>query len=332
MRKKYQWAIALEKVNHLDTFHFLGLLMNLGYATAKKVMRTPWRDDHSPSLGWFHKNGKWRWKDFGTGEVGDVIDFLRKAEGLSYPEAAQRILDALKGIPTSTVPTKVERVFEVNNHLYKEKKIREILREGKNVHNRGAQYILTKHGFYEPDAKELVDHLYCKGHLYIWPDQGIGCPYYLGKQIVGVTRRSPDGNKRDFGKKGLVIIPGSPRSKEILVVEGIRDLLAGWLLYRDKMIQLIALGGSPSVEALAMLRTLAQDHRVVIATDNDQGGEAIASTLEYTLKGLTYRRMRFLYGNDVFDHYVQLRQKERKALLQNSFLPAGRISIPLGKA
>jgi len=46
----------------------------------KYICKSPFRDDNHPSFS-IYNNGE-RWKDFATGEGGDVVDFLKKATGI----------------------------------------------------------------------------------------------------------------------------------------------------------------------------------------------------------------------------------------------------------
>ena len=55
-----------------------------------KSCRSPFRPDHRPSFS-IHEGGR-RWKDFATGEGGDVIDFIAAAQSLDLPEATRRFL------------------------------------------------------------------------------------------------------------------------------------------------------------------------------------------------------------------------------------------------
>lgn len=50
---------------------------------------TPWRTDKNPSLGVSLTTG--RWKDFATGERGDLIDLYQKIHGGTSAEAARAV-------------------------------------------------------------------------------------------------------------------------------------------------------------------------------------------------------------------------------------------------
>ena len=64
--------------------------------TPAKSCRCPWREDHRPSLSIFD-DGR-RWRDFGTAEHGDAVDFIARARGLPVPAAIAE-LRRLAGVP-----------------------------------------------------------------------------------------------------------------------------------------------------------------------------------------------------------------------------------------
>ncbi len=79
---------ALDKLLIADVWRLLGLP---GEPPGRdKTVRSPFRDDKSPSFSIFAR-GK-RWKDHGTGEQGNAIDFLAKARNLSNAEACRELI------------------------------------------------------------------------------------------------------------------------------------------------------------------------------------------------------------------------------------------------
>ena len=54
---------------------------------------SPWRDDRSPSLGVSLTTGMWR--DFATGERGDMLDLSMKLFGDSLTETIEGFADML---------------------------------------------------------------------------------------------------------------------------------------------------------------------------------------------------------------------------------------------
>ena len=75
------------------------LMLKLGLGDhAKPKAKSPFRDEKNASFGIYNANGRWRWKDHGTGEGGDEIDFLAKLENKSNQEAMLVYAD-LAGMP-----------------------------------------------------------------------------------------------------------------------------------------------------------------------------------------------------------------------------------------
>jgi hypothetical protein len=58
---------------------------------AKPLCRSPFREDTKPSWGIFQRDGRWFWKDFGTDESGDEIDFIVTARELQDKKHARTL-------------------------------------------------------------------------------------------------------------------------------------------------------------------------------------------------------------------------------------------------
>lgn len=64
------------------------LMAKLGLGDyAKSKAKSPFRDEKNASFGIYNANGRWRWKDHGTDEGGDEIDFIAKLENKSNHDA-----------------------------------------------------------------------------------------------------------------------------------------------------------------------------------------------------------------------------------------------------
>jgi hypothetical protein len=61
----------------------------------KASCRCPWRDDRKPSFSVF--DGGNHWKDFGTGEAGDAVDFFQRASGLLKKDACRKFIELAGG-------------------------------------------------------------------------------------------------------------------------------------------------------------------------------------------------------------------------------------------
>ena len=64
------------------------LMTRMGYVKfAKRTCSSPFRTDKRPSWGIFQRNDRWFWKDHGSGDSGDEIEFIVKAKKLSPNES-----------------------------------------------------------------------------------------------------------------------------------------------------------------------------------------------------------------------------------------------------
>ena len=64
----------------------------INHAEIGKTYRSPFRSDQNPSFSFYNGKSGWvRWKDFGTGESGDLIQLVAKGRGITRPEAAKLI-------------------------------------------------------------------------------------------------------------------------------------------------------------------------------------------------------------------------------------------------
>ena len=79
------------------------LMERLGYGEyARPSCSSPFREDRNPSWGITEHQGKWIFKDFGTGESGDEVDFIGKALNLD-PKAALAKYRELAGVEEAKI-------------------------------------------------------------------------------------------------------------------------------------------------------------------------------------------------------------------------------------
>ncbi|MGD1031405.1 MAG: CHC2 zinc finger domain-containing protein [Opitutaceae bacterium] len=77
---------------------------------AGKSCRSPFRDDRHSSFSVFDDGRKW--KDFGSGESGDAVDFLAKAKGVDKSAAAKELLAQANH---DTTPAPIHRRIEAES-------------------------------------------------------------------------------------------------------------------------------------------------------------------------------------------------------------------------
>ena len=70
------------------------LLVLLGLEhCCRRSCKSPFRQERRPSFGIFERDGRWWWKDHGTGEHGDEIGFLARWTDAPRKEAFKAYLE-----------------------------------------------------------------------------------------------------------------------------------------------------------------------------------------------------------------------------------------------
>lgn len=78
---------ALDCAEKVFSFHLPGYTLGIGNTNS------PFRNDSIPSFSVKWIKGKWRWKDWGTGQSGDVISFIQEMFGLDFTQSVQKIVN-----------------------------------------------------------------------------------------------------------------------------------------------------------------------------------------------------------------------------------------------
>ena len=92
-----------------------------GHCFTNKLVKSPFRPDEKK--GSFHviqgENGKFKWKDFGTGDkAGDEIDFISKLEGISQKDAREKWFQ-ISGVQWPSPKPKLKRSKKTADALAK---------------------------------------------------------------------------------------------------------------------------------------------------------------------------------------------------------------------
>ena len=223
---------------------------------------SPFREDSHPSFVVSYHEGKWKWRDFGTGDHGDILDFLRR-RGYSLAEAmnmaGQRHRDA---VPREAPLPKVDHLG-IYRRFVTEARMKE------------AERWWSKLGVTPPPGTTLVRY---KGRDFIaTPCPGPG-------RIESLELRSrdtgPEKTRMTLGRKSPWHLVRPCRS--VLVTESILDALAGDVVF-SRDYSLVALNGvdlwRKGVDIISEMRSTA----VLLALDNDDPGQKTSKKMAQTL-------------------------------------------------
>ncbi len=161
-----------------------------------KSCRSPFRDDRKPSFS-VHDDGR-AWKDFGTGEAGDGIDFLARARGLSNAEAVKQFITLAGGTLPNTAGAKRN---EVRKPVFPDN-----LRPGSRAE-------LTLLATLRNLSREAVEIATERGLLHFGTMQDGGSSTITAWIITDKTRRNGQARRLD----GLCwqSLPGTPKAKTL---------------------------------------------------------------------------------------------------------------------
>lgn len=242
---------------------------------------SPFRDERRPSFYIYRRTNSWF--DFGLGKGGTVIDFEAEMRG-SLAEAMavlrERILSRARQDPSL--------IRRVEMGQKQEQKPFELDKEGVLGWN-GTRWVLKRHGFSDPDRFE---DLYHHGRIMCTSQGELICPMVqvvqMRLRLCGVAVRRLDGSKRIKGEKGISLWERGFRGARLAVFEGVRDALA-FLAGVDRELDVVLLHGQPSEEQLRALKHVVSTRGymdILICTDADPAGEALASKVRDALRGL----------------------------------------------
>ncbi len=271
---------AIEQAKRINLILFLEQLgFRPSWQSGERAMFfSPLREEKNPSFYVQRFDGCWMWKDWGTGEKGDIINFVELYYGIDFAEAVRR-LDPLQtatgrgvlppeDLRTSGSPKTCKRDSrEVGwvKEFYRKRAIKMNLNKMEVVKG----YFLRRGVRYYPEMKCILVNDWKEKKLYI----GIPIPFPL--KMRGLELREIDGDSRKtWGRKTLWLLKRNPR--RVLVTESVLDALAGELVIGDDSVTLCSLNGVCNVDQLGDLFVQYRPREVIMALDADEPGRKAA--------------------------------------------------------
>ena len=271
---------AIEQAKRINLISFLEQLgFRPSWQSGERAMFfSPLREEKNPSFYVQRFDGCWMWKDWGTGEKGDIINFIELYYGIDFAEAVRR-LDPLQtatgrgvlspeDLRTSQSPKTCKRDSrEVGwvKEFYRKRAIK------MNVHKMEAvrNYFLRRGVRYYSEMKCILVNDWKEKRVYV------GIPVPLPLKMRGLELREIDGDSRKtWGRKTLWLLKRNPR--RVLVTESVLDALAGELVIGDDSITLCSLNGVCNVDQLGDLFVQYRPREVIMALDTDEPGRKAA--------------------------------------------------------
>ncbi len=293
-----------EEIEGLKRIDLIAFLEDLGFSPCwqsgeKAMFLSPLREEVNPSFYVQRSSdGSWTWKDWGTGESGDIIKFAQTYYGVDFKEALRRLGGSSESLRSFGVDVKRGGKSKRLDHWRKPEKtdaaawVKEFYRkEVVKMHSHKLEivrdYFLKMGVRYHPETKCIPVKDRKDGKLYI----GIPIPYPL--KMRGLELREIGGDsKKTWGKKTLWLL--NRDSRRMLITESILDALAGELILGDDSITLCSLNGVCNVDQLDTLFNLYKPGEVILALDNDEPGrnanrQAIEIALGHSVRVVEFR-------------------------------------------
>ena len=221
---------------------------------------SPFRDEKTPSFAVYPDSNTWF--DFGTGEGGDVINFLMRYYDIDFKEALNELqADTQRPVHTCKKERKEEKQFKKD--YSKVRKLYEVLKATDNKET-VKEYFISKRVEYHPEIGAVVFANFKQNSTYI----SIPCPYPT--KIMGLECRKLKGEGLErislYGKPLWLLRRDLSR---ILVTESILDALAGEIVVGDRTITLCALNGVANKHKVPGMVKKYKPSYVLLALDND---------------------------------------------------------------
>ncbi|MEM7827957.1 MAG: CHC2 zinc finger domain-containing protein, partial [Candidatus Aenigmatarchaeota archaeon] len=259
------------RINLIDYIQSLGFVPSY-LGTDRAMFYSPLREEENPSFYVSYFKDRWTWRDFGTGEHGDIINFVESYHGVDFKEALE-ILSRHTGLySSSTQPrkreTREEKVKWLRN-FYERCLLTTDIRAVE-------KYFIQKGVTYHPEMGCCMYYSFKDKKRYV----GIPLPY--PRKTRGLEMREFGGSSRKtYGYKTLWLLVRDRSRSRMLITESVLDCLAGEKILGIQDATLCSLNGVGNIVQLPELFRLYKPSEVLFALDGDDPGrkaqrEAIA--------------------------------------------------------
>ena len=239
------------------------------------VYKSPLRSERTESFSIFDSGRAY--KDWGTGETGDVIDFCVALWNCDKKEAVRKLGRGLMGQPIKILPAVGKRKVVDQEHLAYLKL------ECLKSFTLKQDSVLTQFLTAKRIPFRVAEYLNKEGSLGMYR----GAPSYIYKTGIKV-RHKPDSSRSTRwilgGDGGYPWRYDSltPKIKTLVLVEGESDLLTSCTALQSLDTRTVRVIAAPSASwrpEPEILSAITKDRRLIVATDNDDAGRALTQWL-----------------------------------------------------
>lgn len=314
--------------NNVDDLNLLTRYFGMDKVPA--LINSPFREDRNPSFALFYdNNGKIRYKDFSSGESGDIFSMLGKAWNMSYMDVMRTLIK--DDCVAMTLTRQQSSCKRKNSDTMVEVKVRRWLKHDIEYWKsfgisidflKFAEVYPISHIFFikENDTK-VVD---ADKYAYVYVERRNGIVYKKIYQPLSKNKRYKWFSKMNGGI--ISLYDKIPENGDMLFIcSSLKDALCMWENTGYPCIALQGEGYSMLKEDVDNLKS--RFKKVVILFDIDKAGILDAKKLSEAT-GFEYAILpTFEGGKDVSDLYKALNNKEEFKSIMSSLL--SNFTIPL---
>ncbi|MEI7637045.1 MAG: CHC2 zinc finger domain-containing protein [Syntrophus sp. (in: bacteria)] len=252
------------------------LIESLGYKPTqsrgeKAMFFSPLRKETKPSFSVSYYNGRWTWKDWGTGEHGDTISFIQQYHGLDFLDAVRKLNNSVSSSPPPPQHQKLT-AYDTDKVSW----VRNLHKERTSIMTTGDRASIKRY-FLERGVRHY-DEMSCIVYdNFKEKKRFVGIPMPCPLDMKGLECREICGSSRQtLGHKCLWML--RRQSPRIVVTESILDALAAEIVLDDYSLTLCSINGVGGVEKLGSLLEALKPQETLFALDNDEPGRFAQQT------------------------------------------------------
>ena len=244
-----------------------------------------YRDENTASISIQKRDGKWLWKDFGSGIGGSWIDLVMSALSLNYIDA----INFLNNIENAEINSyNYKKNFSFGGQKEKEFKPATVeitaITEIKNFEL--IDYLQSRAINFIPGWLKQVNYSVIKNNK-TYLNSAIGIKNSLG----GYALRN-EKIKMNIGKSAYSLFSKDTKKELIFVVEGMFDGLTVAEKMKDRLYDLIILNSVKNLNGF-VLETLSNYKNIILALDNDEGGKEAENKIIRQIKSVPIYKLNF---------------------------------------
>ena len=296
--------------NNIDDLNLLNKYF--GIEKVPVLINSPFREDRNPSFALFYDNeGKIRFKDFSTGESGNIFNLLEKAWGMSYMDVMRSLVkdDGVTAMMSQDKPAKPKKnsdtVIEVKVRRWLKHDIEYWSSYGISINFlKFAEVYPISHIFFIKDEK--TDIVNAEKYAYVYVERRDGVVYKKIYQPLCKNKRCKWFSKMNGGI--ISLWDKIPENGNILVIcSSLKDALCLWENTGYPCIALQGEGYSMNRDVVDTLNK--RFDKIVILFDNDSSGISDGKKLSESTGFENVVLPKFDWGKDVSDYFKGLENK-----------------------